>query len=419
MLITKSKTCYFNRIKFPYISALVVLFARIYDTLDDYTEITSNITLEVNENLNIEEFALQLESSLTSTLVPDLPAQLAIQILTILNRDENVLGKFYKSSNQTLDSQLASYLIISDYLNLYINSSISESSIESSAQILNLMNRNPFISSESTFNSTLTIFGAIIKSSETNGLSSEVGSTLFESLSKTLYFTSAENSTTQLSKYQDSINLLTQRIDKNMLLGENYSMVSGKVSLDIKKVAFVYSDFSMKSSGEINAKTVIPKEFFESSQASSFTLALGYTKTSSSSNISVVDVTVFNENGIYRPILKDSYFEIQVPHKNTSDVETPVCVFLNISQLWNDSGCIVKEVNSIGITCLCSHLTSFSAGDLDGGFFPSNNIAQTVDPKSLENLTKTSAIGFYFAAIVLTLFFFIGVLSLKKDKKDL
>ena len=282
------------------------------------------------------------------------------------------------------------------------------------------MTRNPFISGQLTFNSTLNLTNSLLSSS--SGISPEIFQNLFESVSNTLYFTSIQNTTNEISRYSEFCNQLVSSLNQNLLIGQNLSLVYGKVSIDVQKIILPESNYLMQSSNQTLVKTLIPVELFDEAKSNGekfLTLALGYLQLDTQADGSIVEMTVFDGKGKIEARVNESFFEIFVPHFNFSDVKTPVCVFLNESRVWSQKGCVVKEIELLGINCMCSHLTSFSAGDLDGGFFPSSNIDQTVNFESLNSITAVSAIGFYFVSFFLIGYIVLGLKTMNLDKTDL
>ena len=53
LMIYKTKSNYFSKIVFPFVHSNLKLFMKVYDSLDDYTMMNFNITLRVNENIDI------------------------------------------------------------------------------------------------------------------------------------------------------------------------------------------------------------------------------------------------------------------------------------------------------------------------------------------------------------------------------
>lgn len=106
---------------------------------------------------------------------------------------------------------------------------------------------------------------------------------------------------------------------------------------------------------------------------------------------------------------------------NTKVIKEPACFYLNSTKQWDKTGCSVLEVGEDYICCECSHLSLFSSGEgvEGGGFAPSSNIEQTADINALASINAKSAIGFYFIAVILGLYFIIGFVAWRKDSIDI
>ena len=423
VLIQKSSSYYYQNLKMPFFGNLTTLFVWVYDSLDDYSEALIDIRIRLDPGLNVSTVTESVGPDLQATLIPDLPAQLYSKIITVFNREQYIDGTFSSPLNSSNETNQKIYNIISDHLELYINSSIdSVYMIDTSAGILLELNQNPYIASFDNYNNTLYISSILLNSSNYVDTGIRTSETILASTGKALYMNSIEQSPKQAKSQEKFLNSMSLKLSNSLLPEETITIDSEKMTIDLKSVGVKISDSLISNSKNPNAKLIIPSEYFQliSSQGiSQLLISQTFVNISSSSNTSIVSVSIFLQETQLSPLLQEGEFEITIPYKNVSNILNPVCVFLNSSQKWDKTGCHVKELTSKSIICRCSHLTMFSGGDINSGFFPSNNFDETTEIKSIKNLNATSAIGFYFIGVLLSLYFIMGANTLFRDYRDI
>ena len=426
--VSLSGTSYYTT-TLAYTSSQIVVFSKVFDSLDDFAEVLSLVELQIAESLDMTEYLAQANNSLQSSLTNNIPTSLLSISVTFLNRDLYTQGEFTEPSNDTLKSMNQIVDMMSNSLNSFIESSIvTPQLIDVATSILQEMTKNPALISESNFNATTTLIVNLLSKSSEIGITSIQAETILNSLDNSVVMNNETfyNQTSTVQTFEDMFSNIGQALINSAIPSKPSQIASGMLSLTISTF-----DKSAKS-GQIiieagNSSSALPSEFISSfpdlTQISIFTGNIDTVPSPSVSTPTATYLSVYSliTSSIIPVYLENSIINITIPVHNTASIKQPACFYLNSSQIWDKTGCKVIEVNEDSIVCGCNHLSLFSAGDgvEGGGFVPTTNIDQTTDLAALSNINAKSAIGFYFVAVVLTIYSLIGVVAWKKDSKDI
>ncbi|OMJ65903.1 hypothetical protein SteCoe_37447 [Stentor coeruleus] len=417
-----------------YTSSVVMCFVTVLDALGDDNDAFFNIQLKLDENFSPSQYMLNVADTIEDLLPNQVPLAVFNLAAGVINRELTLTGNFTQPDNLKLQAMIECFNLSLEYIQKSSEDFIpSSSNLEQSLSLLQVLTLNPYLQSETNFNTTTQTIEKILQETKEIGLkpdqAAQVLSTITNSINiniETIY-----NNTGGLNSLSSLLNSVSEGLLKNLAVGQVASCVIGQISIDATVIDQAQAkNLSFASSGS-SANTQFPEGFLDNLIGNPIEGNLGLSLIHIDSDVSaynstptIVGLTLFSMENI-SPIevkLKNSYIKIKIPVYNALTAYSPECFYLDpITSTWKTQGCKKTEVHEDYIICSCNHLTFLSAGEgmTGGGFVPKSNIGDTIDFKALENINASNAAGFYFAGVILAFYIPIAIIAIKKDKRDL
>ena len=426
--LTPATTSNSAKLKLAYKGDKIILFAKVIDSLGDYSQETFEIKMTMKQ-IDTTQIVNEASSTLDKVMFEELPNTMTNIVSSVLNRDLYTTGDFSEPDSASISAMQTCVSVIQDYVGSYMENSVpSKDLIDLTGSLLKDMTQNPYLRSEENFNKTSDLIHQLLNKTSDLGLDTKQAGKLLDSVDNSIQVDpeSIYNKTGSMDSLHQVLNTLNSGVLKKMIPGQVSQVDSSQMSLQSTVI-------SPSSSSNVQLKTSetayvnVPQELLDS-MGGKFGVSLSMIKSqdsgvSSQSTPNILAVSVFADeasesSGVQ---LKSDFFFMEVPVSNTESIKTPKCVYLNETGQWDSTGCSVVEVKVSSIVCKCSHLSFFSAGEgtEGGGFFPSNNFDQSIDFKSLSNISATSALGFYVCGAILVAYVIIAIIVGKKDAIDM
>ena len=414
--------------KFPYKAPVLTLYVRAYDSLGDYSELTTDIELSLDENFDKSAYVSGLEGLLSNVMYDDLASTVDSVISAVLKRDLYTSGEFLPPSDEDLGNMQKTLGLLQGFVSDLITSGTpSKELIDMGSSIVEGMAANIFLISDENFNKNTELISKLLENASELGLNSEQGQKLLNVVGNSAKTDSEAvyNKTDIMKKKEAAIESITSGVLKNLVPNQQVSLSSGNMNSKIMSLQpGTPTEAQLTISETISAS--FPSDIY-SQIPSDQSVGISITHSapdSTSSAPTTVSVSLFSNNAKVPIKLDSSFITIEIPVKDPSSIKKPACVYLNDENKWDSTGCTAiynKDKNKDSFTCQCNHLSFFSAGEgtEGGGFFPKSNIGQTVDFTSVNKLNATNALGFYICGGLLVLYVFIGVYAGKKDAEDM
>lgn len=417
-----------------YANSVVECFITVFDAIGDSNDAFFDIQLSVDENFDPAQYLQSVADTFEDLLLSQVPLAVFNLASGVINRELILTGNFTEPDSSQLEVMMGCFnLSLEQILRSSEEFIPSSSNLEQSLSLLQVITLNPYLQSETNFNTTTQTLEKILQGTKDIGLepaqATQVLSTITNSIKisiETIY-----NNTGGLNSLSSLLNSVSEGLLKNLSVGQVASCIIGQISIDATVIDQAQAkNLSLASSGS-SANAQFPEGFLDNLVGGTVEGNLGLSLIHIDSDISaynstptIVGVTLFSMENV-SPIdvkLKNSYIKIKIPVYNALSAVSPECFYLDpITSTWKTQGCKKTEVHEDYIVCSCSHLTFLSAGEgmTGGGFMPKSNIGDTVDFKALENINASNAAGFYFAAVILVFYIPIAIIAIKKDKIDM
>jgi proprotein convertase subtilisin/kexin type 5 len=406
----------------PYKGEKLTVFTKVFDSLGDYSEETLTVTIKKQDQSKIDEFLKKTSNSLNQVRFDLLPNVLSNILSASLNRrsDTETFPELDTKLQETL------FLIQEKVSSLIELSMASPELIDLTSSLLQDLTQNPNLRSEENLNKTTQLIHQLLNQTDHLGLTKDQAENLLDSVDNSvkMKLSALYNQTASMDSLHQVLNNVNSGMMKKMIPGQKNQLETNQMTMQ----SLVFNDYTsgaqLKTEGL--ASVNVPSEVFQQ-MAGGLKIGMHFStvkldSTGESESVpDVLSISVFQEGLLKDVSLKTSKFLLEVPVVSVETVKKPACVFLNESYQWDSFGCTVVEVKTFSIICECSHLSFFSAGEgtEGGGFFPSNNFAQTTDFKSLKDLNATSALGFYVCGTLLVAYVIIAILVGSKDAEDM
>ena len=432
--LTPSTTSNSVKLKLAYKGDTMTLFAKVVDSLGDFTQETFEIKMTMKQ-IDTAQMASEASSTLDKVMFEELPNTMTNIVSSVLNRDLYTSGDFSEPDQESISSMQTCVSVIQDYVGSYMENSVpSKELIDLTGSLLKDMTQNPYLRSEENFNKTSELIHQLLNHTTGLGLDSKQAGKLMDSIDNSIQVDSEAlyNKTGSMDSLHQVLNKVNSGILKKMIPGQ-VSQVESNQMITQTTIMSPSSGSTTQLKTSETSYVNIPQELLDTMN-DKFGVSLSMVKSkdsgqssqsspSTQSTPNMLVVSVFHDKSTESSDvqLKSEYFTMEVPVTNTEKIKKPKCVYLNATGQWDSDGCTVVEVKLGSIVCKCSHLSFFSAGEgtEGGGFFPSNNFDQTIDFNSLSNLNATSALGFYVCGAILMAYVIIAIVVGRKDAVDM
>ncbi|CAG9334513.1 unnamed protein product [Blepharisma stoltei] len=376
------------------------IFVDIYDSLNTYSRVVSNITVEKNTKTDYSKLYEEINKQQSSPTL-DIPTIVSSTYwLTSLPLN------FSGISNLAVDTSLKFNLSIK-YINSYIDLMDPDdfSSYYGLLSMLKMISQALFINSYEElliFNKTI----ANIFTYNSVALRDRQVEIFFESLNA-IYSNSFLNESV-IGLIEDNIVIASSIIRPYMISNENKHFYSGNIETLFANTQTRYIFDSTLSLNNftfhlpVNIPQLIPKKSPFSIIYSKFSLA--------SPKYPVIAYTLY-EAGNNTPLsisLNYTEIEFQTPNLNTS--QEMHCATLNrTSSAWNESSCSLGKISESSVTCNCYHLSIYSiqiknTTNNDPGGDPNNPITIDIEKGSFIPVYIFGGIAFLYIISMISSF---------------
>ena len=405
-----------------FIQQQVSLFALIFDSLGDVTELNSVLTLQIDPLFDPSAYLNQeIESS--SVLYP----QISLKIVNIIN--SVILRDYNQSSSTSLELLNQAFAYSLSLINSYINSSISSSNIvDNVLSMLNQMTSNPNLISNTNTIMTTQALSLLFALNSNLGISSAQGEKLLIIANNSLVLNrvSLYNNTNGINSVihilDDTFNAMLKQLTPNT------KIVIGTGTIEATITTFSLnqsSEFALTSNSNPKASVSFPSNFKIPSLPSDRKIVLTFTLFDPvpAAEYSTPTIIAINLYALTDSIKIDISnlsvpINISIPIYNLNSNNLK-CYYLDQNtQRWTTTGCSVGEIGPDYAVCMCSHLSSFTAGNsLEHTLLPDSNIDDTFNVNAFVNINATNAIGAYFCFVILVLYIASAIVLEAKDRK--
>ena len=408
-----------------YLQQNVKLFAYIYDSLGDYSEYTTLLSLQIDSNFDASAYYNQKTVS-SFTFYPELPIKIANMINSVIGRSYYLTG-FYSDSNPQLLQKTFETVI--NLIEQYINISVASSNnVDQVLSMIYSLTANPYLISNQNANMTKQELSLLYALNSNNGISivqaqkaiAVANDSLI--LDRVMIYNNTNGIYTVIQMLQNTvIGMLNQLVSDRL-----YVLSAGKLEVNLKVVDVQsLSKFSITSNNNPNVYASFPDKFTLPNLLSSEKIIVSLTylnsiadKTLSTPTVVSLDLYLLSDHSHISVSNLQSPINISIPiyNINTTDIK---CYYLNTdTRRWNTTGCEVGNIGKNFVICSCKHLSSFSAGNsLENLLLPDSNIEGSVS--GLSTINDTTAIGIYYCGGIIAIFLTIAVIAIVQDSKDI
>ena len=207
------------KFKFPYKGPVLTLYVRAYDSLDEYSELTTDIELSLNENFDKSAYVNGVEDLLSNAFYEDAASTVNSVISAVLKRDLYTSGEFLPPSNEDLQNMQKCVVLLQGFIGDYIESSSpSTELIDISSSMVEGMTANTFLVSDENFNKNTDIVAKLLNTTRELGLNSEQGQKLLNAVGNSVKTDSEAvyNKTEIMKKKETVIESITSGLLKNL-----------------------------------------------------------------------------------------------------------------------------------------------------------------------------------------------------------
>lgn len=411
---------------FPYSSEQVMLFVDVFDAISTRTRATTYITITYQENLNIQESVTNIASIIESpTFNPSSTPLLISQIASLALNRVSASGDNPTAVTETMQN---AYDMSMNVINSYVGTMnvYDAESITSVMSMLSSVTLNPNMNTKDNIERVSGVMDALLTS--LNGTTSLDDSQVqsFIGICDNNFQVDSEsvgNSSDVITIVENNIIKIQSNLLSGMVTGESKDFESGKVAIgvssqsasDINNFTMTVGNSSMQLSEDI--KSVL-------GDVSSVGISLtnyrptGNDVNSSFSMISFNLINLANSESI--EVNLSSYNRIVIPSLNLDTNHTYNCTYMEPETgEWSTEGCILDSHDDISITCLCNHLSIFSAFSSSAlDTLTSSNIGDTVDVSAFSNLDLDNAIGIFFCGGIIICYIIFIMIGNKLDSNE-
>ena len=259
-----------------YIEKNLILFVRIYDSLGDYSEYTTLVTLQINTNFDpLAYYNQQTQSNFI--FYPEMPLIVANMINSVLCRSYYLTGKY---SNAQLLQNSFTYVInmIEQYINLSISSS---NNVDQVVSMIYSLTSNPYLISDENASNTKKELSLLYGLNSNEGISTSQGQQAIIIANNSLVLDRVKmyNDTNGVYTIIQILDSTVTAMINQLIPYQQYILNSTKIEVNVETTDLKsLSKFSISSYNYKNVFATFPDNFVLSNMSSSdqLVVSLGF-----------------------------------------------------------------------------------------------------------------------------------------------